>query len=238
MKKIRILTVIFDSRIRRDEVPAFRGAVIAKVGKENVLFHNHLDDRQYRYRYPLIQYKLIGGRPSIMCLDNGVDEIHKFFENSDWKLLINDQQYDMKIHRLWLNQFTMQVWDRMWNYSITNWIALNQDNYRRFLNLTAEEEKNELLRRTLTANIISMAKGIHWDVDKTIRLEITHIPRVKLLPLKGQKVTAFTTEFRTNVFLPDFIGLGKSVSLGFGIVQHKKLNSRENIDNIDNAESS
>lgn len=39
------------------EVPLFRGAVIAAVGQESsVLLHNH-EGNNYRYAYPLIQYK-------------------------------------------------------------------------------------------------------------------------------------------------------------------------------------
>jgi hypothetical protein len=43
MKTIRILTVIFDTEIFPFETPAFRAAIIEKVGRENILFNNHLD---------------------------------------------------------------------------------------------------------------------------------------------------------------------------------------------------
>jgi hypothetical protein len=57
MKTIRLLRVEFDAPLKPYEVPAFRGAVVAKVGREHDLFHNHLDDTRYAYRYPLVQYK-------------------------------------------------------------------------------------------------------------------------------------------------------------------------------------
>ena len=56
VKNIRILHVIFDSNIMPYEVPAFRGAIIKKVGQENILFHNHLNGNGFLYKYPLIQY--------------------------------------------------------------------------------------------------------------------------------------------------------------------------------------
>ena len=80
MKKIRLLSITFDTEIKPYEIPAFRGAIIEKAGRESILFHNHLNEGAYLYKYPLIQYKMIGSKPCIMCIEHGVDEIHKFFE--------------------------------------------------------------------------------------------------------------------------------------------------------------
>lgn len=221
MKKIRVLTVTFDTRIESHEIPAFRGAIVDKVGRENTLFHNHLSGNAYLYKYPLIQYKTIAGKPAIVCIEHGVDEIHKFFENRDWSLRISERLHDMRISRLNMNQFVMQVWDKRWQYSITNWVALNQENYKKYAAIETLTGQIEFLERTLTANIISLAKGIEWDVDKTIQLHINQIKHTRLVNLKGNKVTAFTLDFTTNVFLPNHIGLGKSVSLGYGVVRSR-----------------
>ena len=224
-----MLTVVFDAKLQGFEVPAFRGAMIAKVGSENVLFHNHLSGNTFLYKYPLVQYKTVGGKPAIICIEYGVDEIHKFFENSDWSLKIGDRWLDMKIGRLNLNQFMMQVWDKSWRYNITNWVALNQENYPKYAAIESLTEQIQFLERTLTGNIISMAKGIEWDVDKPIKLTINEIIATRLVNLKGSKVTAFTLDFTTNVFLPNYIGLGKSVSLGFGVVR-SKINEKNKTD--------
>ena len=58
MGNIRILTLKFRNQLRPDEIKWFRGAVIHASDKDNVLFHNHTEEN-YRYAYPLIQYKLI-----------------------------------------------------------------------------------------------------------------------------------------------------------------------------------
>ncbi|MBW6461413.1 MAG: hypothetical protein K0B08_12655 [Bacteroidales bacterium] len=152
-KKIRILTVIFDTEIAGHELPAFRGAIVEKAGKESILFHNHLDSKTFLYKYPLIQYKRFGRKPGIICIDYGVDEIHKYFENDSWDIKISDRWLNMKICRLNLNQFTLQVWDRQLPYSIRNWIALNQENYRKYLEINSMQEKLIFLEKTLIANI-------------------------------------------------------------------------------------
>jgi hypothetical protein len=227
IKKIRILTVVFDAEISGHELPAFRGAIVDKVGKANILFHNHLDDKAFLYRYPLIQYKRIGKKPCILCIDYGVDEIHKFFENDSWDVKISDRWLNMKIDRLNLNQFTMQVWDRNFDYSIRNWIALNQENYKRYNGLESLQEKIAFLEKTLTANILAFAKGIDWQVDKQLNVKIKEMQSQRAVTLKEQKVIGFNLDFASNVFLPDYIGLGKSVSLGYGLVKHLKNNHQE-----------
>lgn len=222
MKKIRLLTIIFDTEIAGHEIPAFRGAVIDKVGRENIIFHNHLDGKQFLYNYPLVQYKRLWKKPALICIDYGVDEIHKFFEKKDWALKISDRWLDMKIDKLQMNQFVMQVWDRTFDYNILNWIALNQENHKKFNELDSMTSKIEFLERTLKANILSFAKGIDWTVDKEIQLKIKDIYRNRAAKVKGSLLTGFDLEFSTNVFLPNYIGLGKSVSLGYGVVRQKR----------------
>ncbi len=40
--KIKVFIVTFDFELKRREIPAFRAAIVEKVGRENVLFHNHM----------------------------------------------------------------------------------------------------------------------------------------------------------------------------------------------------
>jgi hypothetical protein len=223
-RKIRILQVIFDSEIQGHEIPAFRGAIIEKVGPENTLFHNHLSGNTFLYKYPLIQYKTINRCPAIICIDYGVDEIHKFFENRDWNIKISDRWLDMKIKTLIMNQFTVNVWDKQFHYNIKNWIALNQENYKKYQEMEGLAEKTQFLESLLKANILSFAKGIEWTVEKPVELTITHMGETRGVKLKGQKVEGFNMDFKTNVFLPNNIGLGKSVSLGYGNVREIRKN--------------
>jgi hypothetical protein len=222
MKKLKTLLVSFENPIAYSELPAFRAGIIEKAGRNHVIFHNHLDSKRYVYRYPRIQYKIINQQPAIVCVDEGVDEIHHFFQNRSWDFNLYDRPYSVKIERLNINQFNMQVWETRFTYNLIRWNALNQENYKKFKELGTETERINLLDSILTGNIISFAKGIDWTLEKEVKVSISKINRQRWLPLKGQKVLSFDIEFTTNVFLPNYIGLGKNVSLGFGIVRQKK----------------
>jgi hypothetical protein len=223
MKKVRILSVTFDNEIKPYEIEAFRGSVIHKAGLEHDIFHNHTSDGKTINRYPLIQYKQIKNKPCIFCIEQGVDEIHHFFTNKDWTVHISGRKLDLKIDRLDLKSFTMQVWNKTFDYTITDWIALNRENYRKYKELEEEEHKKALLRSVLIGNIISMAKSIKWDVDKTIELTISNILRIKPVNFKNNKLIAFDVQFRCNVFLPVFIGLGKGASHGMGVIRNSNI---------------
>src|SRR5881628_801326 len=92
MKKLKTLFVQFDDTLAAWEIPSFRGAIIEKVGRENVLFHQHNGEEGFVYQYPMIQYKSVQQKPSLLCLGDGVDEIHKFFGLRNWDVNINGEQ--------------------------------------------------------------------------------------------------------------------------------------------------
>jgi hypothetical protein len=219
LKRIRTLFVSFANDIGALPVTAFRGAVIEKVGRENLLFHHHLSDDTYLYKYPLIQYKKIGRQPGIFCIDAGVDEIHKLFGHRSWTIQLQGQPMDLKVDRLDMKTTNLNVWEKTFHYNLWNWQALNEENWKRYLELESMVEKIGMLEKILTANILSFAKGIDWHIDKPVKLVIKDVKLERNSRMKDIKVRTFELEFKCNVFLPDFMGLGKGVSKGFGTVR-------------------
>ena len=225
MKKLRTLLVTFTNDIKHAPISAFRGAVIEKVGREHQLFHNHNGDN-FIYQYPLIQYKKIGGRPGIFCLDDGVDEIHKLFEHRSWTIDLQGEKVNLKVDRLDMKTTHINVWEKSFDYSLWNWQALNEENWPKYLQLDSMVEKVGMLEKILTANILSFAKGIDWHIEKPVKVVIKDVKLERDSRMKDIKVRTFVVDFRSNVFLPDFVGLGKGVSKGFGVV--KKIRNNYN----------
>lgn len=222
MKKIRTLLVQFDNELAQYEVSAFRGAIIEKVGRENILFNHHLDDTKYLFKYPLIQYKSMYKRPAVLCLGVGVDEIHKLFSQSSWEINLKGKKMDLQINKLELGNFTLSIGDKSQPYRLDNWIALNTENYKKFSEIEGEIEKKEMLEKILVGNILSFAKGIDWDVDKEIKVRINKIEKVKNIKFKNARLLAFDISFSSNALLPNHFGIGKGVSHGYGIVKSFK----------------
>jgi hypothetical protein len=227
LKKLRTLLVTFNNPITQQQITAFRGAIIEKAGRKNTLFHNHITSDTYLYRYPLIQYKTVYKLPAIYCVDAGVDEIHKLFENKTWTIDLKGEKMDLVVEDLNLKTITLNIWDKPLEYQIQRWQALNEENYRKYQTLNSLTEKIEMLQRILVGNILSFAKGIEWRIDKPIVLNITDLQTERLSRMKDIKVAVFNIQFTCNVSLPNYIGLGKGASTGFGVVKMKRKDDED-----------
>ena len=224
--RIRLLIVIFNFEMERREIPAFRGAIANKVGRENVLFHNHLGKESFLYGYPRIQYKVLRKNPAIVCINEGSEEMLKFFEKTNWNIHLNGKEIETEVKHISFDYAYCGVSDQMSRYRISNWFALNEANFSKFKDHTDGEEQVRFLERILIGNILSFAKGIEWDVKQEIRLSISDLPKGRLFNFKNHQMVGLDVEFVSNVVLPDWIGLGKSVSRGFGVL--RKVGNRWN----------
>lgn len=214
----------FDNELPPYQISSFRGAIIEKVGRENILFNHHIEDKVYLYDYPLIQYKSIRKKSAIMCVGDGVDDIYKLFQFKDWSINLRDQKVNLKIEKLDLNNITLNVWKDKYSYNIRKWLALNSKNYESYLKITSLKDRCEFLEKILIGNIISFAKGIEWNITEKILLNINDILKVSPVKFKGVSLITFDLQFDCNVYLPNYLGLGKGVSHGFGTIIMIKKN--------------
>lgn len=220
MPNIRYLKIRFDQNIFPYDIPRFRAAVIEKTQRLADRFHNHKGDKEYLYRYPLIQYKVTDKKASILCLEEATDDIHVLLQNRDLDLRVGERTASYSIEHIDLHYHQVQTWDREFHYSLLNWQALNQEFHRRYLELEDDASAQiDLLESILRGHMLAFASGIDWRVEEKITAKITEIKGIKPLMFKGKEILAFTLNFRSNVSLPDWIGLGKGSSVGFGVVK-------------------
>ena len=219
MKYIRTLTIITDAEIHQNEIPLFRGAVIHSLGEHpNVHFHNHLDNDRFRYSYPLIQYKRLGGKAAIVCVEDGVDIIGQFLAEVDGKLRIGERQITCNTDRVQPARILVQTWEDMFSYHISGWLPLNSKNYLLYQNIDGVVERVTFLENILKANLLSMLKGLDIHLQKELILKITEIIDSYLLYNKGVKMMAFNANFKCNLSIPNNLGIGKNASIGCGTV--------------------
>ena len=83
-------------------------------------------------------------------------------------------------------------------------------------------EKIAILEKILTANILSFAKGIGWHIEQPVKVVIKDVKMERNSKMKDILVRTFEIDFRSNVYLPDYLGLGKGVSKGFGTLRKIK----------------
>lgn len=117
---------------------------------------------------------------------------------------------------------------------VTPWMALNQENYQKFLYLgidldqpvfVQDEEQLDILQSILINNIIAVAKALSYTV-KNILMPFVWLETCSV-QFKNQPMLAFKGNFEINFQLPELIGLGKSSARGFGTI--KRLTAENNL---------
>lgn len=227
---VNTLLIRFQNEIANNEVAMFRGAIINAVDNSDVLFHNHTDGDGFRYAYPLIQYKRINRKAAITCIGEGTEAIGKFFSSCNFDVVLGNRNMTLEVESVRAHKTLVQVWDSVFTNHLRKWLPLNQENYRKYEALDSIVERYAFLERLLTGNILSFAKSMGVYFDKQVECKITSADEPRIVNYKGVKMMSFDVEFKTNVSLPDYIGLGKGVSLGFGTVvrMYEKQNDNNN----------
>ena len=222
-KYIRTLTIQTDADIHQKEVPLFRGAVLNSLGeKANLLFHNHLDNDKFRYSYPLIQYKRLGGKAAIVCVEEGADLIGQFLTETGDTLKIGDREIEWSTKRMQPARLLIQTWEDTFKYHISRWLPLNSKNYHLYQNTEGLVEKIALLENILKGNLLSMLKGLDIHLEQELIVKITQVSEPYILYNKGIGMTAFNADFNCNLTIPNNVGVGKNASIGYGIVHLEK----------------
>lgn len=182
------------------------------------LLHNHLEGGELRYSYPLVQYKVIEGIPMLVGLGEGAPLLTELFLKIT-ELQLNGKSYPLFEKKVACEEVTIGYTERLNRYVFKSlWMPLNQNNFSRYRQLDSEDQKLEL-ERLLRGNMLSMFKGLGIWLEPHQRI-ICGIENYvqRETKFKGQAMLAFQATFAANVELPKFIGLGKSVSRGFGAI--------------------
>lgn len=186
---------------------------------DHLVLHHHLEGTQYLYTYPLVQYKIIGGFPSLLGIEEGADVL-KDISGEIEELHLGKSNY--QVEQVTIHQRSYQVQPgRQTQYKfITPWIGLNSDNYEIYQLMHDWKDKKLFLNKKIVGNILSMCKGLGIIVNR--HLDVHSRLDDQLVSFKGLELMGFTGEFRVNFQIPDFFGLGKGVSQGFGTVKEVK----------------
>jgi hypothetical protein len=183
------------------------------------LLHNHYDDGSARYAYPLVQYKVIDKVPVLVGFQEGAELLVSLFLKIR-ELDIEGQHFEVFAKNIQQKQCTLAVNEQLYNYSFkTLWMALNQENFGKYQQLD-ESEKCGFLNRQLQNNILSFYKGLSFRTSERIMV-ITRMEEKQTL-FKNQSMLAFAGQFTSNAYLPEWTGIGKAVSRGFGTVSQIK----------------
>jgi hypothetical protein len=175
-------------------------------------FHHHSPSS---YHYPLVQYKMTNSKLVVVGLGKYSNIVFERLSQIESVVVPNGK---IKVNNVEVETISHEITQMQTSYEfITPWIALNSKNYENYLSFDGKQRK-ELLTRILIANILSMFKGLDIIYKEKIMVNIEKY-KTKITTAHENKFAGIWCKWNANISLPDYIGLGKSVSKGFGVVK-------------------
>lgn len=175
-------------------------------------FHHHSPSS---YHYPLVQYKMANSKLVVMGIGRYSNVVFERMSQIENIVLPNCK---VRVNNIELETVSHEVTEMKTSYEFTTpWIALNSINYENFLT-SDKNQRKELLQRILVANILSMLKGLDIVYKEKI---VTNIEKYKTKTTIAHKnkFAGIWCKWNANISLPNYIGIGKSVSKGFGVIR-------------------
>ncbi len=183
------------------------------------LLHNHFETGELRYRYPLVQYKVLDEIPTLVALQEGAELLVKLFLKIR-EIKISDNVYPIYGKNIKSEMITIGYGEELREYRFkTLWMGLNQQNFQKYALLATQEEKSKLLDKIMTGNILSFFKGLKIFLEPGQRIMAKGKFLEKKTRFKNREMLAFSGSFVVNACLPNDIGIGKAVSRGFGSIE-------------------
>jgi len=187
------------------------------------LFHNHdvLGKSIYRSKGSPFQFKVINNEVFILALNEGVE----FAESFQWP-----NEMGMPLGRTGLvielalvskskRQATFQPTEFQCYRNISPYIALNQEKYKAYLTLS-EKDRRTFIENGLANHILTAAKWCGITVNKekhVIKTQLIQMKEGRPIKIKDNlSFTPFEVMFECNTEIPDYLGIGRFVSRGYG----------------------
>ena len=203
--------------IRQHEAPALRG-FFGREFEDEIFMHNHNPDGSVIYQYPRVQFKVIDQTATLIGINEGSELLQRLWLSfdrtrfGDEQLQILEAQFETRSEQLAVPADPLEY------RFVTPWLGLNQENFGVYTKTRNAHRRKDELSRILVGNCLGLAKSLGIRFTDRIAADCSRLTSIKTT-LKGQGMIGFVGRFTLNLTLPDHLGLGKSVSRGFGTIE-------------------
>lgn len=179
---------------------------------EDTEFHHHDDNP---YRYPLIQYKRVNNELIVLGINQYSKVLLEKLSSLENIILPN---FKVRVTSIEFSTIINTITDKPTQYEFMSpWIALNSKNYN-LLKTIDHRLRYRFLENIMVGNFLSALKGMGITINHKVYASIKKLRPIYTVAHQNP-FYAFHTQFTTNLNLPDLIGIGNSVSKGFGVIK-------------------
>jgi hypothetical protein len=196
-------------------LPEFRSALTRQLVKTPAL---PADAGEHTiHRYPALHCKQVKGELKVMGIFQGARFLRQItygnpeLEAGDMACTITSRDPDIREEVFGIDgeMHTCEF--------LTPWLALNQQYAKKFYDLSGKPARDAFMQRILLSHLNSLAKSLDYQPPEPL----TCTAKVKFMRerIDRENVIVFLGKFSTNLRIPDYLGIGQSVSLGYGTVR-------------------
>jgi hypothetical protein len=170
------------------------------------------------HRYQAVQCKYLKHDLIVIGISQGAGLLRQLTEGRD-TMFSDRNSCTVTVRDSAIKNEEFGVTDLVQTYEfLTPWLALNQQNAKKFYDLKGKPERDAFMQKLLLGHLTALAKSLDYKPPSPITCE----PKVRFRRdrIDHENVMVFLGKFRTNLQIPDFLGIGQSVSRGFGTIRH------------------
>ncbi|KKN32133.1 hypothetical protein LCGC14_0816990 [marine sediment metagenome] len=220
--KLKLLHLLLTTDKDIEGTPAQLRGFMGNQFEKHIELHHHIaspeGEAKLKYDYPRIQYSINRNKAILLGIEENAISVLRNVVMNVKELLLGSNSYEIiEINAHYEEtEFGILNSGKLILYKFNSpWLALNSENYKKFTVATIKERRR-LLKSILIGNILSMSKHLGYNVPDTIHVNIELSP-IKVF-YKDIPLVGFKGIFESNFLIPDYVGIGKAVSHGFGKV--------------------
>jgi hypothetical protein len=175
------------------------------------------DTAGFIHRYPVLQCKQVRGNVIVIGICQGADclchltgdQITLDAGESSCRITARDPA---------MRSEQFGITDKPETYEfLTPWLALNQQHAKKFYDLKGKPQRDAFMQNLLTTQLTILAKSLDYDITAPITCEA----KVRFIRerIDRENVMVFLGKFRTNLRIPDYLGIGRALSQGYGTIK-------------------
>lgn len=199
------------------ESPQLRG-FFGRAFADEVLLHHHHSDGSLLYKYPRVQFKILQKTALLLGIAEGSELLSKLWLKVDHTTIGNENLPVIESKIIKRIEYLGETKEPVHYCFLTPWMALNQKNEHRYVTEKMQQKRFALLEKILVGNCLSLSKSLGYTINLRLNADCSGLQEVRC-SLKGVPMRGFVGSFKINFLLPNKIGLGKSVSRGFGTLE-------------------
>jgi len=169
------------------------------------------------YRYPRLQYKVVDGQGLIL----GFAEAAAVLSALPYPELLHLGHQDLAVAEAW-----SQSWEGRWGLApqeraygwLSPWLILDETGLAKYFRLRSAHSQIYFLESLLISNLLAISKELGYHPPAQIEARIIKLRSVTL-DIQGRPTLGFDGVFTANLEIPDYFGLGRAASRGYGTVR-------------------